>query len=1109
MEGNESMFYDPDVGFLSEEEYNFTQALRHNFYRPPRQTQCWVFFPNRVEDYFKSGVFSQSIFFRRYWWTGFPICAVYLLLIFAAQRYMRDRKPYDLKGSLIAWNWGIAIFSMIAAFRGITFLAGEILTGQFDEAVCYVSHGDEVCQGIAIWIILFGWSKVLELGDTAFIVLRKKPLIVLHWYHHVTVLLYVWYTAGQGPAVGVFFAVLNVTVHAFMYTYYAFRAMGYRIPKGVSMSLTLMQISQMVVGLSLNYYAYYLKKTTFKDCHVDPLGFSVCMLMYGSYAVLFMWFFYNAYITPKSNRDSKNSKQGDARNAIFEFVDSYNENMAGEDKTSLKLQGMEFSVEEGAKLAIWFDVSGTVTEIIPLNRDEVLAQIPSDEPGRGAKELEDSFIEFLQRSRFDDERRPRQRKRKVNVAPGASVSVDDLRGRASPEASVSAAAADLEEEEDFPLIPSGSTGRKMTAPRRRTARRDEESEDSDLDLETDSDECAEAPVPRPSPVRGHSCPVDSYVWVIYDKKKYPGEILKWKSSEAEVRTMIPCGQSHWRWPAGPREEDAETALYDKSVIQPLNGTLTVFNSRGGLNLLGILGCALVISGCVLLILLSSVYEVVDSFYAFTDRLETPVVMIFLVTVTALILFLLFYGQSHWGDSSPLVFVGICSLIGTLSVIACKGIGRAIQDAMEGDFRVFSASVFWLCVIVVVFCVAFQTTFLRRALDHFPPSIIIPLYYTLFVFCVILAGNVVLREWELLPSGNVIGIVCALFIIFVGILILATFKDSRTQEAIMLFLRRLRGEAVGEDPAPAPASADRSTESRRPHRTGYRTAGTELDRSKERKPKKISYDLSDSPNPYSKPVQRVPPKVNSGTHRRCPEGFLIPKLPRSPVAGGLQSETPETPVVSHSSEEETSFSARQRELSTTLKEVLGRGMYQQPLRDEAGQEAEGKIAKRKIGKKVHKINLDHEANSTLEFSTHLSTSSWMISVPTLTSGVIGEFPLPLPPAPHRPRSSAGAERENRPSGDVLPQDFSDSYWKPAQRPPRPCRQRSAAPFVDVSSVGSSGDVLEGPLSQSSSLQELGRPRSRSPLSPLRKKSKDVKKKQTHGSFRDKFSGDLRK
>lgn len=38
---------------------------------------------------------------------------------------------------------------------------------------------DRVC---GFWTWLFVLSKLPELGDTIFIVLRKQPLIFLHWY---------------------------------------------------------------------------------------------------------------------------------------------------------------------------------------------------------------------------------------------------------------------------------------------------------------------------------------------------------------------------------------------------------------------------------------------------------------------------------------------------------------------------------------------------------------------------------------------------------------------------------------------------------------------------------------------------------------------------------------------------------------------------------------------------------------------------------------------------------------------------------------------------------------------------------------------------------------
>ena len=74
------------------------------------------------------------------------------------------------------------------------------LTPPFLEAISTGGLQKTVCVNVAmtrshtaLWHFLFLISKVAELGDTVFIVLRKSPLHLLHWYHHITVLVYSWY----------------------------------------------------------------------------------------------------------------------------------------------------------------------------------------------------------------------------------------------------------------------------------------------------------------------------------------------------------------------------------------------------------------------------------------------------------------------------------------------------------------------------------------------------------------------------------------------------------------------------------------------------------------------------------------------------------------------------------------------------------------------------------------------------------------------------------------------------------------------------------------------------------------------------------------------------
>ncbi|CAG0902727.1 unnamed protein product [Darwinula stevensoni] len=151
----------------------------------------------------------------------------------------------------------------------------------------------------ANWALVFVYSKVLELGDTAFIVLRKQRLIFLHWYHHLTVLLYTWYSCAQGIPVARLGATLNSLVHAFMYSYYAARAAKIRVPRRIAMFITLFQLTQMVFGIYISVYAYLAKKAGL-HCETPWENIYVSFFMYLSYFLLFLNFFFHAYFKRSS-----------------------------------------------------------------------------------------------------------------------------------------------------------------------------------------------------------------------------------------------------------------------------------------------------------------------------------------------------------------------------------------------------------------------------------------------------------------------------------------------------------------------------------------------------------------------------------------------------------------------------------------------------------------------------------------------------------------------------------------------------------------------------------------------------------------------------------------
>lgn len=168
---------------------------------------------------------------------------------------------------------------------------------------------DRVC---GFWTWLFVLSKLPELGDTLFVVLRKQPLIFLHWYHHITVLIYSWFSYTEYTSSARWFIVMNYCVHSVMYSYYALRAMGYRPPRFIPMVITSLQLTQMIVGCTINLWAYdYLQSVQNNQsttCHISAINIKLSIAMYFSYFVLFARFFYVTYLSANARKGKHSHK---------------------------------------------------------------------------------------------------------------------------------------------------------------------------------------------------------------------------------------------------------------------------------------------------------------------------------------------------------------------------------------------------------------------------------------------------------------------------------------------------------------------------------------------------------------------------------------------------------------------------------------------------------------------------------------------------------------------------------------------------------------------------------------------------------------------------------
>lgn len=231
----------------------------------------------------------------------FVAVAIYFAVCHFGAQYMKNRTAFVLRWPLACWNLLLSIFSIYGTIRVVPHLLDKMTKMTFEETVCDSAHTYYGAGAAGLAVQLFILSKIPELFDTVFIILKKKPLIFLHWYHHITVLLYCWNSYVTESGAGIYFAAMNYTVHAVMYLYYFLQAVRILPRWFPSWIITLLQIAQMLIGTaivsaSLYYYLYGSTKYGPGQCHNQLSNVVAGVAIYSSYLYLFVDYAFRRFV---------------------------------------------------------------------------------------------------------------------------------------------------------------------------------------------------------------------------------------------------------------------------------------------------------------------------------------------------------------------------------------------------------------------------------------------------------------------------------------------------------------------------------------------------------------------------------------------------------------------------------------------------------------------------------------------------------------------------------------------------------------------------------------------------------------------------------------------
>jgi hypothetical protein len=216
----------------------------------------------------------------------------------------------------------------------------------------------------------------------------------------------------------------------------------------------------------------------------------------------------------------------------------------------------------------------------------------------------------------------------------------------------------------------------------------------------------------------------------------------------------------------------------------------------------------------------------------------------------------------YGKKNPLIYISICSTVGSVSVMSVKAFGIALKLTLGGNNQFTHPSTYAFAIVVVV-CILTQMNYFNKALSQFSTSMyefsillhginsaaeylltsitpsVNPLYYVTFTTATLCASFLLFGGFGTSDAVNTLSLLCGFLIIFTGVYLLNLSRGD--PEGHKLINGRIEEDGVPTDGI-AVLQTRRSMQARRsiePHRLS--SSSFSLGRNDDRQGLMHSYD----------------------------------------------------------------------------------------------------------------------------------------------------------------------------------------------------------------------------------------------------------------------------
>jgi hypothetical protein len=157
-----------------------------------------------------------------------------------------------------------------------------------------------------------------------------------------------------------------------------------------------------------------------------------------------------------------------------------------------------------------------------------------------------------------------------------------------------------------------------------------------------------------------------------------------------------------------------------TLLCNIGAVLAAIFLKEELGSLGRVGCAICLIGSIIIVLHAPPDVPINTVDEILGYAVQPLFLIYCFCVAVFSIVMIYSIAPKYGRKNPLVYLSICSTVGSVSVMAVKGFGVAVKLTFAGNNQFTHASTYVFAIVVVV-CILTQMNYFNKALDQFATS----------------------------------------------------------------------------------------------------------------------------------------------------------------------------------------------------------------------------------------------------------------------------------------------------------------------------------------------------------------------------------------------------